>query len=52
MNSLWSSPPASSKLRITRLESEGACAQIDDLAEELHGDRTAMFYGAPAPDRT
>jgi hypothetical protein len=38
------------ELRITCLESDGACAQIDDLAE-LHGDRGAMFYGAPSPDR-
>ena len=26
-------------------------ARIDDLAEKLDGDRKAMFYGAPAPDR-
>jgi hypothetical protein len=39
------------ELRITCLESDVACAQIDDLAEKLHGDRKAMFFGAPAPDR-
>ena len=39
------------ELRLTCLESDAACAQIDDLAEKLHGDRKAMFYGAPAPDR-
>jgi hypothetical protein len=39
------------ELRITCLESDVACAQIDDLAEKLLGDRTAMFYGAPSPDR-
>jgi hypothetical protein len=39
------------ELRTTCLESDGACAQIDDLAEKLDGDRTAMFYGAPSPNR-
>ena len=39
------------ELRITCLESDAACAQIDDLAEKLHGDRRAMFYGAPAGRR-
>jgi hypothetical protein len=39
------------ELRITCLESDAACAQIDDLAEKLQGDRAAMFYGAPVPDR-
>jgi hypothetical protein len=39
------------ELRITCLESDAACAQIDDLAEKLLGDREVMFYGAPAPDR-
>jgi hypothetical protein len=36
------------ELRITCLESDGACAQIDELAEKLHGDRMAIFYGAPS----
>jgi hypothetical protein len=39
------------ELRLTCLESDVACAQIDDLAEKLGGDRRAMFYGGPAPDR-
>jgi hypothetical protein len=39
------------ELRITCLESDTACAEIDDLAEKLHGNRSAMFYGAPSPDR-
>jgi hypothetical protein len=40
------------ELRITCLERDAACAQIDDLAEKRHGDRRAMFYGAPSPDRS
>ena len=39
------------ELRIAFLESDAACARIDDLAEKLHRDRGAMFCGAPAPDR-
>ena len=39
------------ELRITCLESDAACAQIDDLAERLHGNHRAMFYGAPSPGR-
>ena len=39
------------ELPITHLEDRVACAQIDDLAEKLHGDFKAMFYGAPSPDR-
>jgi hypothetical protein len=39
------------ELRITCLENDGMCAQIDDLAEKRHGHRKAKFYGAPAPDR-
>jgi hypothetical protein len=39
------------ELRITCLESDVACAQIDHLAEKLLGDRKMMFYGAPSPDR-
>jgi hypothetical protein len=39
------------ELRITCLESDVACAQLEELAEKLHGDRKAMFYGATAPDR-
>jgi hypothetical protein len=39
------------ELRITCLESDAACAKIDDLAESSAGTAGAMFYGAPAPDR-
>ena len=39
------------EFRMTHLGRDAACAQIDDLAEKFHGDRKAMFYGAPAPDR-
>ena len=39
------------ELRITSLESDATCARIDDLAEKLGGDRRAMFYGAPSPNR-
>ena len=39
------------ELRITCLDSDAACAQIDNLAEKLGGDRRAMFYGAPSPER-
>ena len=31
------------ELRLTGLESNAACARIDDLAEKLGGDRKAMF---------
>ena len=37
------------ELRISSRESDATCARIDDLAEKLHGDRRAMFYGAPHP---
>jgi hypothetical protein len=39
------------ELRITCLENDDACARIDFLVEKLGGDRKAMFYGAPAPER-
>jgi hypothetical protein len=32
------------------LENDSARAQIDDLAEKLHGDRTAMFLGLAAQE--
>jgi hypothetical protein len=34
------------ELRLTTLETDATCAQIEDLAEKLHGDRRAMYYGA------
>ena len=39
------------ELRITCLENDDTCAAIDRLAEKLHGDVSAMFYGAPPPER-
>jgi hypothetical protein len=39
------------QLRITCLENDAACAQIDALAEKLGGNRRAMFYGAPSSYR-
>jgi len=34
------------ELRITHLENESRCADIEGLVEKLGGDPEAMFYGA------
>jgi hypothetical protein len=39
------------ELRITCLENEQTCNAIGELAEKLGGDRAAMWFGAPAPER-
>jgi hypothetical protein len=39
------------ELRITCLENEQTCNAIDHLAEKLGGDGSAMWFGAPAPER-
>ena len=39
------------ELRLTCVENERTWVAIGTLAEVLGGDRTAVFFGAPAPDR-
>ena len=39
------------ELRLTCLENEQTWNAIGDLAEKLGGDRSAMFFGAPPPER-
>jgi hypothetical protein len=39
------------ELRITGLESDDVCAQIDDLAEKLPRGSQGDVLRAPAPDR-
>jgi hypothetical protein len=39
------------ELRITHLENDEMWERTTILAEKLHGGRTAMFYGAPPPER-
>ena len=39
------------ELRLTCVENERTWAALGNLAEVLGGDRSAMFFGAPAPDR-
>jgi hypothetical protein len=40
------------ELRLTCFENVRAWTAIGDLAEKLGGDRSAMFFGAPPPERT
>jgi hypothetical protein len=40
------------ELRLTCLENQRTWNAIGDLAELLGGDRSAMFFGAPAPERS
>ena len=40
------------ELRITCVENERTWSAIGRLAEALGGDRSAPFFGAPAPDRS
>jgi hypothetical protein len=40
------------ELRLTCLENQRTWHAIGDLAELLGGDRSAMFFGAPAPERS
>jgi hypothetical protein len=49
-NAPWCSP-ASSNYGSSPASRATPRTQIGDLAEGLHGDRRAMFFGAPAPDR-
>ena len=39
------------ELRLTCLENEATWNAIGHLAEKLGGDRSAMFFGAPPPER-
>jgi hypothetical protein len=39
------------ELRITCLENEQTCNAIAELVEKLGGDPSAMFFGAPPPER-
>jgi hypothetical protein len=39
------------ELRLTCLENEATWNAIGQLAEKVGGDRSAMFFGAPAPER-
>ncbi len=39
------------ELRLTCLENERTWTDIGNVAEILGGDRSAMYFGAPAPDR-
>jgi hypothetical protein len=39
------------ELRVTCVENERTWNAIGALAEVLGGDRSAVFFGAPAPDR-
>ena len=39
------------ELRLTCTENESTWTAIGDLAEKLGGDRSAMFFGAPPPER-
>ena len=40
------------ELRLTCVENERTWSAIGKLAEILGGDRSAMYFGAPAPDRS
>jgi len=39
------------ELRITCLDNQRVCDAIGDLAEKLDGDVSAMWFGAPPPER-
>jgi hypothetical protein len=39
------------ELRLTCVENERTWTDIGNVAEALGGDRSAAFFGAPAPDR-
>ena len=39
------------ELRLTCIENESTWKAIGDLAEKLGGDRSAVFFGAPPPER-
>jgi hypothetical protein len=40
------------ELRLTCLENERTWNAIGKIAEQLGGDRSAMYFGAPVPDRS
>ena len=39
------------ELRLTCLENETTWNAIGDLVDKLGGDRSAMFFGVPPPER-